>query len=239
MGDILGVVGSILGLNIAILRNFRPAGKRALSMGSAWALYGLIFFTARQSLLLEQKAKNVEYNLKYSQTRDADELFSSTVAGIITGGFIGGITRGRRGMLSGMLLFGSASLMFQHLYTRLYRQRQQIILKSQDDANRLPSSEDGSRIVDSQTAKQSGTGEEPEPTSWGGKLRRLLTTDPLSHLPNWFPIRKIPKDEYHQMLESKLVNIDQRLESIQHTLDYIDNQELKLQEQLKQSLERR
>ncbi|KAJ1918810.1 hypothetical protein H4219_002349 [Mycoemilia scoparia] len=218
--------GATLGFSIAILKNLRPAGNRAFAMGLNWAICGFVFFTTRQTLLLEQKTKNIDYNLNDSQTRDVDELFSSTVAGVLTGSVIGGITRGRAGLFSGAVGLGATTFAGQYVYTKLYRRRQEIILSQNP-----PRTNDSDEVANLPQQK-TPVNDQEEPKSLGGKLRTILTTDPLTYAPTWFPIRRIPRDEYRSMLEQQMCDVTQRLDSIEIAIQHVD----KMEQVLKKSL---
>ncbi|KAJ2427491.1 hypothetical protein IWW41_003835, partial [Coemansia sp. RSA 2522] len=106
----LGGLGAAIGLNIAILKNLQPIARHTLTMSANWTIYGLFFLTTREMLLAEQYGKNRDLRLQVSQTRDADKMFSSTMAGMLTGGMLALVVRRtRRAAVSGALFFGAIS----------------------------------------------------------------------------------------------------------------------------------
>ncbi|KAI8319649.1 hypothetical protein GQ54DRAFT_318462 [Martensiomyces pterosporus] len=197
-------------------------------MAANWSLYGLFFLTTRETLLLEQRAKGDYMHLRFSQTRDSDEMFSSVVAGGLTGGVLAFITRGRRAVFSGVGFFALVSAVGQFSYTRMNRRRQEIILQGQQLENEGKSGSEGVA-----TSMQHKNEEEEESSSLIAKIRRAVTKDPIERLPEWFPLRRIQPDEYREMLLARKEEISAELERLRATIASMNQREEHLLQKLR------
>ncbi|KAJ1838476.1 hypothetical protein LPJ73_007067, partial [Coemansia sp. RSA 2703] len=125
----MAVVGSAVGLNVAILRDLQPITRHTLTMSANWAFCSLFFLTTREALLAEQRSRNDTLHLRMSQTRTSDEMFSSVIAGGLTGGMLAFISRGRRqSAITGAAFFAAVAAAGQFAYTKANHRRQQMIL---------------------------------------------------------------------------------------------------------------
>ncbi|ORX70690.1 hypothetical protein DL89DRAFT_266860, partial [Linderina pennispora] len=233
----LAVTGGVVGMNIAILRNLQPIARHATTMAMNWSLYGVLFFTSREIMLIEQKSKNEPLNLRFSQTRDSDELFSSTIAGGLTGGLLALITRGRRSVPTGVALFAAISGTSQYCYTRLNRRRQEMILQSKHhNGSESTGGSTTAAAAEKEVAVENVADEEADDESQSiiAKLRRALTTDPIERLPDWFPIRRIQSDEYRQMLMTRREEIKLELGHIRRLVANMDQREELLLKRLRE-----
>ncbi|KAJ1934339.1 hypothetical protein FBU59_005731 [Linderina macrospora] len=236
----LAVTGGAVGMNIAILRNLQPIARHATTMAMNWSLYGVLFFTAREIMLVEQKSKNEPLNLRFSQTRDNDELFSSAIAGGLTGGVLALITRGRRSVPTGVGLFAAISGVGQYCYTCLNRRRQEIILQSKYSDSQesttslaIAAAEETEAEAEAEAEEDIDKEAEEESQSIIARMRRALSTDPIERLPSWFPIRRIQSDEYRQMLVTRREEIELELSQIRRMVASMDRREELLLQQLR------
>ncbi|KAJ1721881.1 hypothetical protein LPJ53_003661, partial [Coemansia erecta] len=125
----MAAVGGAVGLNVAILRNLQPIARHTLTMSANWTLCSLFFFTTREALLAEQRSRNHTLHLRMSQTRSSDEMFSSVIAGGLTGGMLAFISRGRRqSAITGAAFFAAVAAAGQFAYTKANQRRQQMII---------------------------------------------------------------------------------------------------------------
>ncbi|KAJ2693595.1 hypothetical protein H4R19_005998 [Coemansia spiralis] len=200
-----GAVGGAVGLNLAILRNLQPIQKHTATMAGNWALFGMLFLTTRELLLAEQTTKNDHLQLRISHTRDHDEMFSSTVAGALTGGTLSFIARrSRAAAATGAVFFAAAAATGQFAVARLNRYRQQRIIRHMDAARGLPGSEH---------------------QSWVARLRAAVMVDPVSWLPDWFPIRRISSAEYRQMLTDRRSELQAEAAALHNAIAAMDRRE--------------
>ncbi|KAJ1747543.1 hypothetical protein GGH19_004556 [Coemansia sp. RSA 1807] len=212
----LGGLGAAIGLNIAILKNLQPIARHTLTMSANWTIYGLFFLTTREMLLAEQYGKNRDLRLQVSQTRDADKMFSSTMAGMLTGGMLALVVRRtRRAAVSGALFFGAISAVGQLTYTALNHRRQQWIIR---------------KMGYSTTAET-----EPKPDesmSLAARLRRAVSVDPITWLPAWFPVRRISSPEYRSILQARQEELTFEMRGLRETIASMDQREQVLLQRL-------
>ncbi|KAJ1959580.1 hypothetical protein GGI12_004264 [Dipsacomyces acuminosporus] len=194
-------------------------------MATNWSLCGLFFLTTREALLQEQKQKNQQLHLRFSQTRDNDEMFSSVIAGGLTGGILAFISRGRGAIFSGVGLFAFVSAVGQYSYTRMNRRRQQIILDN------LTKQGTTAEDYEKKEQKEEEEGDE-ESDSIIAKIRRALTKDPIERLPKWFPVRKIQSEEYREILLMRKEEIDIELKHLREAIAAMNQREEQLLERL-------
>ncbi|KAL0079895.1 hypothetical protein J3Q64DRAFT_1751672 [Phycomyces blakesleeanus] len=127
---ISAVTGATVGATVAVLTN-SPVRTFAISTGLNCGVFGATFFAVRESFLTYQRSKNPLYGLKDSQTRDVDDLVSSTMAGVTTGGLLSAAYRGSRGVIPGSIMFGTFCAGTQLLYSAANRWRQDKILEKE------------------------------------------------------------------------------------------------------------
>ncbi|KAJ2826349.1 hypothetical protein IWW50_002402 [Coemansia erecta] len=214
----LGSLGAAIGLNIAILKNLQPITRHTLTMSANWTIYGLFFLTTREMLLAEQYDKNKELRVHGSRTRYADELFSSSVSGMLTGGVLAAVVRRTKGAaVSGALFFGAVSAVGQVVYSALWQRRQQWIIR--------------------RMGYDTGEGESEADVSMSiaARLRRAVSVDPITWLPEWFPVRRISSPEYRSMLLARREELVFEMRGLQQTIDSMDRREQALLLRLKSS----
>ncbi|KAJ2861973.1 hypothetical protein FB639_005443, partial [Coemansia asiatica] len=64
-----------------------------------------------------------------------------------------------------------------------------------------------------------------ESNSLVARLRRALSVDPITLLPEWFPLRRIPSDEYREILELRKEEIRFELSRLRGIVDDMDRRE--------------
>ncbi|KAI8148039.1 hypothetical protein BJV82DRAFT_594381 [Fennellomyces sp. T-0311] len=97
-----------------------------LKLESKWRL--TTNAVVRETFANHQRSKNPQFGLKDSETRDRDDLVSSTLAGATTGGLLSAVFRGPKGVLPGSVMFGIICAAGQTVYTMGNRWRQDAIL---------------------------------------------------------------------------------------------------------------
>ncbi|KAJ2636502.1 hypothetical protein GGF40_002960 [Coemansia sp. RSA 1286] len=218
-----GAIGGAIGLNIAILRNLQPIAKHTTTMAANWSLCGLFFLTTREALLLEQNTKNTTAAaaassaavVRPSLMREHDQMFSSVLAGGFTGGILSFLARGnKKSFISGALGFGALAAGGQYLYTLANRKRRQIIV--------------GKMMADNGNSVEQTSSKAPEPDdseSMVARLRRAISVDPITLLPQWFPLRRIPSEEYREILELRREEIRYELRRLRGIVEDMDRRE--------------
>ncbi|KAI9018581.1 hypothetical protein CLU79DRAFT_295209 [Phycomyces nitens] len=124
------ISGATVGATMAVLTN-SPVRKFTILTGLNCGIVGATFFAVRETFLKYQRSKNPLYGLKDSQTRDIDELVSSTMAGVTTGGLLSAIYRGHRAVIPGSVIFGAFFAGTQIIYSAANRWRQDKILEQE------------------------------------------------------------------------------------------------------------
>ncbi|KAJ1822289.1 hypothetical protein LPJ56_000880 [Coemansia sp. RSA 2599] len=218
-----GAIGGALGLNIAILRNLQPISRHTLTMATNWSLTGLFFLTTREALLSEQTTRPRDTAAaRLSATREHDQMFSSILAGGLTGGVLNFVARGsRKSFVSGALGFAVLAAGGQYAYTLANRRRQQIIV---DKIMKERGGAAEEEAVEGATAD--------EGASVVARLRRALSVDPITWLPEWFPLRRIPEAEYREILELRREEIRYELRRLRAIIDDMDCREQTLMRKL-------
>ncbi|ORX55028.1 hypothetical protein DM01DRAFT_1335320 [Hesseltinella vesiculosa] len=162
-----------------------PVKSYALATGVNCGIFGATFFIIRETFINYQRQQNPHYGLKDSQTRDIDALMSSTMAGITTGGLLSAVYRGPKGVVPGSVVFGLVCAGGQVVVSAANRWRQDTIVKE--------------RLMDL-------TPDQPIPTK---KIWDYI------EIPSWSPVRKISDDEYEQLLDDRLKELEQQVKQIE------------------------
>lgn len=152
----------------------------------------------RETFITYQRQKNSQFGLKDSETKDIDALFSSAMAGATTGGLLSAAYRGPKSVVSGAVMFGAICSGLQAVYTAGNNWRQQSILES----GKL----DGPTILPVITTKKQS---EMEGDNKGFSLLQHI------NLPSWFPIHQLSKDEYNELLDTKLQTLEAELTELE------------------------
>ncbi|KAJ2776710.1 hypothetical protein GGI15_004765 [Coemansia interrupta] len=138
------------------------------------------------------------------------------------------ISRGRRqSAITGAAFFAAVAAVGQFAYTKANQRRQQMIIGRMQMAGGL----------EAQPAEgKAGYNEEEEEvqqsTSLVSRLRRAVAVDPITLLPDWFPFRRIPSDEYREILELRREEVLFELDRIKQVLADMDQREELLLRQL-------
>ncbi|RUS34203.1 hypothetical protein BC938DRAFT_481884 [Jimgerdemannia flammicorona] len=153
----------------------------------------------RESFLAYQRRQNPRFGLKDSQTRDADDLFSSAMAGGTTGGLLYSLVRGPKGVLPGFFVFSLLCTAGQAVYTVANRYRQSLILQS-------PVHEGDDAFAHEQYQPS---------TTTKGKWKALWD---LLEVPEWSPVRRLTDEEYKAILDAKLMELEEEVEWLDREL---------------------
>ncbi|SAL94987.1 hypothetical protein [Absidia glauca] len=185
------LAGATTGATLAVLKN-GSVKAYATSTGANCGVFGATFFIIRESFLSYQRKQNPMYGLKDSETRDIDDLVSSAMAGVTTGGLLSAAFRGSKGVLPGCILFGTICTGGQLIYSAANRWRQDTIVQS--GLVDLPADQD---IPTKNLAK----------SVWDA-----------IEIPSWSPIRKLSNDEYNALLDAKLKTLEDDIQQIEREM---------------------
>ncbi|KAJ2326947.1 hypothetical protein GGI00_004598 [Coemansia sp. RSA 2681] len=191
-------------------------------MSANWSLYGLFFLTNREAILHERLAKRESLHLRpLLSARETDEMFSSVVAGGITGGILSFISYGRRAAIfSGIGFFALVSAAGQYSFTLWNRWRRERILRD------MAGKQHDAVVEDSASSGMFA--------KMGKKVRQALLVDPISRLPDWFPLRRLSSTEYRGILELRREEVSAELGSLRAAIRAMDMRELSLEKKSKQ-----
>ncbi|KAJ2556764.1 hypothetical protein EV175_001781 [Coemansia sp. RSA 1933] len=230
----LAAIGGTIGLNIAILKNLQPVRHHARLMAANWALYGAVFLSSRELLLYDKRKRFESIDLPLWLSRDHGEMIVTVFCGSFTGGAMAFLKRRTKGgAASGALIFGLASAAGQLIYSALNRRRQSIILQRmqmQDSGSRY--AEDTPHITDLIRGRLKDE-EDYRSGSIISRFRRRFLVDPISLLPEWFPMRRIPPDEYHRMLVERKQLVFEELEQLRLAIADMRKREVYLIQRLR------
>lgn len=109
-GAFTGSAGLLFGGVLGIIRSSTPV-LFAMASSLQWFALGSTFSLARAGI---SRAWEVQ-----PTSSPADRVKLSAVAGGITGGFVGGVTRGRGNVIPGAVMFTTFGYIGQHLYNQL------------------------------------------------------------------------------------------------------------------------
>ncbi|OZJ01947.1 hypothetical protein BZG36_05123 [Bifiguratus adelaidae] len=218
-----GLFGATTGATLAILRN-HPIRPYAVGTGINCSIFAFTFLSVRETFLAYQRIKNPTFGLKDSQTRDADALWSSAMAGGTIGGILSGIWRGPRGIIPGFVIFGLLSSAGQVLVSSANRYRQSLILNSTSEPSvqisaslhanpYLPQHE---TVYDKDPTFQHGIQTYPRTKTAGGTERKSMWD--FFQVPKWSPVRKLTDEEYKAILDSKLRELEAEVEELTQEL---------------------
>ena len=114
----IGSTGLLLGGAYGIIRSQTPA-LFAIASGFQWFALGSTYAITRAGI-------SHAWNIGPTSSPN-DKLKASAAAGGVTGGFVGGVIRGRRNIIPGTIMFTIFGYLGQHIYNRLdERHTQQI-----------------------------------------------------------------------------------------------------------------
>ncbi|RUS20206.1 hypothetical protein BC937DRAFT_86179 [Endogone sp. FLAS-F59071] len=217
---IAATAGATAGATMAVLRN-APVGQYTLSMSINCAIFGATFFSIRETFLAYQRRKNPSFGLKDSQTRDADDLFSSAMAGGTTGSILSSLARGPKSILPGFVLFSLITTAGQAAYSFANHRRQLLILRSQSPQ------EDGGVSLPSHTLPPHETIGDGDETSAHGRRPPPASKEKnlwdLFQMPKWSPVRKLTDEEYKSILEARLRQLDEEVKMLDKELGLEEN----------------
>ncbi|CAB4391818.1 hypothetical protein RhiirA5_411089 [Rhizophagus irregularis] len=182
-------VGATTGYLVAYIKN-KPRFHFTIFTGINCGIFGLTFFSIRDACLSFQKSKNPDYGLLNSQTREIDELISSTFSGGLTGGFLSVLNRGRGAALPGFIIFSTICGAGQICYSTIYNYRQTIILRSSNQDKKL--SNTSQNIPDDNTKE----------TNIQNKKKKHSFLDWLAAI-KWSPVTKLSEEQYRELMKVK------------------------------------
>ncbi|KAI8074836.1 hypothetical protein BC940DRAFT_286754 [Gongronella butleri] len=165
-----------------------PVKPYAVTMGLSAGVYGVTFHAIRESFLMYQRKQNAQFGLSDSQTRDFDDLFSSAMAGASAGGLLSAMYRGRRGVIPGAVMFGLLSVGLEMASISSNKWRQETIMRE--------------RLMELAP-------NEPLPT------RRVWD---YIEIPAWSPVRKISEEEYEDILDRRLKELEKQVKQIEREM---------------------
>ncbi|KAJ2078787.1 hypothetical protein H4R24_004230 [Coemansia sp. RSA 988] len=76
--------------------------------------------------------------------------------------------------------------------------------------------------------------ENQESSSVAARLRKMLSTDPIAMLPDWFPVRRISSDEYRTMLNARREELLFEIRQLQDTILFMSHREQLLLSRLRE-----
>ncbi|KAL8735915.1 MAG: hypothetical protein Q9166_000477 [cf. Caloplaca sp. 2 TL-2023] len=109
-GAVSGASGLIVGGVAGIIRSSTP-GLFAITSGLQCAALGTTYYATRGIILQAWQIT--------PSSPPQDRIYPSTLAGGMTGGTIGGLTRGRANIIPGIIMFSIFGFAGQHLYNTL------------------------------------------------------------------------------------------------------------------------
>ncbi|KAI4232947.1 MAG: hypothetical protein L6R40_007227 [Gallowayella cf. fulva] len=178
-----GASGLVVGGAAGILRSSTP-GLFAIASGLQCAALGTTFYATRGAILQAWQIT--------ASSPPQDRIYPSTLAGGITGGTIGGLTRGRANIIPGIIMFSVFGFAGQHLYNALDANHQ-LSLTNQPTTDAL----------ETPTAR-------PLEPRW----RRMLNS-------RWSPMKVLSDEEYEQLLKEKLVRVEAELAMVEDNIEEI------------------
>ncbi|KAI9317860.1 hypothetical protein BX666DRAFT_2120621 [Dichotomocladium elegans] len=182
---VAAVAGGTIGATVGILRN-APVKQYTLSTSLNCSFFTATFLIIRDTFSSHQRRKDSTFGLKDSQTRDREDLVSSTLAGATTGGLLSAVYRGPRGVLPGAVMFGLLCGTLQAALTAGNRWRQDAILNRNVAVESIASSE-----------------------------KPKMRISEYFHMPSWVPIRMMTDDEFEHMLDTRLKTLEDELRDIE------------------------
>ncbi|KAL9587697.1 MAG: hypothetical protein Q9203_003413 [Teloschistes exilis] len=181
-----GASGLLVGGVGGIFRSPTP-GLFAIASGLQCAALGTAYYGTREAILRA-------WQVTPSSPRQ-DRMYPSTLAGSFTGGIAGGLIRGRKNIIPGIIMFSLFGFAGQYIYNALdVRQGSLIALKDSrpSDINSVTMS----RSDQIQSASTNPNKSLNQPI-W----RRVFNS-------KWSPMKVLSDEEYEKMLRQKLLRAD-------------------------------
>ncbi|KAL8952033.1 MAG: hypothetical protein Q9222_002020 [Ikaeria aurantiellina] len=186
-------VGAWSGGAAGIIRSSTP-GLFTLASGIQCAALGTTYYASRAAIL---HAWHIT-----PSSPPSDRIYPSALAGGITGGTIGGLTRGRTNIIPGLIMFSLFGFAGQHLYNRIdARQQQQQQLSTTAYTN-------GNDAASTSSATQ------PSAVMEAPLWKRVLNS-------KYSPMKVLSDDEYEKMLGEKMVRVDAEIAIVDEAMEKV------------------
>ncbi|RKP10980.1 hypothetical protein THASP1DRAFT_27226 [Thamnocephalis sphaerospora] len=190
------LAGSFAGSLLSVVRA-RPFWSFTLGTAVNCGMVGFTYLATRTMILQEQLERQREAGYIPHAT-DENLLFSSAIAGGVTGGIWTGALRGPRGVLPGFVMFALLAGSGQWGWTTARRFRQQVIVAS---SGSVRSNETAWDVFRASMYQQWN--------DWCFQMGQRI---------DWLPMRKMTATEYRTHLQERLALVNAELEDLEREL---------------------
>ncbi|KAI4265173.1 MAG: hypothetical protein L6R38_009606 [Xanthoria sp. 2 TBL-2021] len=200
-GALSGASGLVIGGVAGIVRSSTP-GLFAIASGLQCAALGTTYYATRGAILQAWQVT--------ASSPPQDRIYPSTIAGGITGGTVGGLTRGRANIVPGMIMFSLFGFAGQYVYNALdarHHNSHGAIPTATTQTKPTSKSDHGS--IGAQDAK-------PEEPLW----KRVLNS-------KWSPMKVLSDEQYEKMLREKLLRVEAELAIVDEDIEKVKQREEK------------
>ncbi|KAL8842194.1 MAG: hypothetical protein Q9205_007095 [Flavoplaca limonia] len=198
-GALSGASGLVVGGVAGTIRSSTP-GLFAIASGLQCAALGTTYYATRGAILQAWQV--------HASSPPQDRIYPSTLAGGITGGTIGGLTRGRANVIPGIIMFSLFGFAGQYIYNALDARHHNTRGEPSTPTMRIkPSSKADYDTSTMQAAK-------PEEPLW----KRVLNS-------KWSPMKVLSDEQYEKILREKLLRVEAELAIVDDDIERVKRRE--------------
>ncbi|KAL8859955.1 MAG: hypothetical protein Q9178_003503 [Gyalolechia marmorata] len=201
-GALSGASGLVVGGAAGIIRSSTP-GLFATASGLQCAALGTTFYATRGAILQAWQVT--------ASSPPQDRIYPSTLAGGLTGGTVGGLTRlqapvtgGRANIIPGVIMFSLFGFAGQHIYNALDAQHQDSLEPLADHTAQSKST------TNADTEKMGTESTAPVEPLW----KRVLNS-------KWSPMKVLSDEQYETLLREKLLRVEAELAIVEEDIEKV------------------
>ncbi|KAL8748767.1 MAG: hypothetical protein Q9199_008071 [Rusavskia elegans] len=200
-GALSGASGLVIGGVAGIVRSSTP-GLFAIASGLQCAALGTTYYATRGAILQAWQVT--------ASSPPQDRIYPSTIAGGITGGTVGGLTRGRANIVPGMIMFSLFGFAGQYIYNALDARHHNYYGPLPTATTQTkPTTGETHEGIQAQDAR-------PEEPLW----KRVLNS-------KWSPMKVLSDEQYERMLREKLLRVEAELAIVDEDVEKLKRREEK------------
>ncbi|KAL8644821.1 MAG: hypothetical protein Q9226_007580 [Calogaya cf. arnoldii] len=139
-----------------------------------------------------------------------DRIYPSTIAGTVTGGTVGGLTRGRANIVPGMIMFSLFGFAGQYAYNALDARHYN------SHAPLTVATTQAERSTKANTERIETRDAKPEEPLW----KRILNS-------KWSPMKVLSDEQYEKILQEKLLTVEAELAILDEDIEKVKQKEEK------------
>ncbi|CAL8574497.1 hypothetical protein XPA_000455 [Xanthoria parietina] len=193
-GALSGASGLVIGGVAGIVRSPTP-GLFAIASGLQCAALGSTYYVTRGAILQAWQVTPA--------SPPQDRIYPSSIAGAITGGTVGGLTRGRANIIPGMIMFSLFGFAGQYVYNAIDARHHSHGPLTAATTQTKPTTSEIHESIEAQDTKA----EEP---LW----KRVLNS-------KWSPMKVLSDEQYETILREKLLRVEAEIAIVDEDIEKV------------------